>query len=42
MVLAPAGPLRVTVPVDGVPPVTEVGETVTLESVAGVTVRVAV
>ena len=42
VVLAPAGPLRVTVPVDGVPPVTEVGETVTLESVAGVTVRVAV
>ena len=39
---APAGPERVTVPVDGVPLGTEVGLTVTLVSVAGVTVRVAV
>jgi hypothetical protein len=38
----PARPLRVTVPVEDVPPMTEVGLSVTLTSVAGVTVRVAV
>jgi len=37
-----AGPERVTVPVDGVPPGTDVGLRVTLSSVAGVIVKVAV
>ena len=37
-----AGPLRVTVPVDGVPPNTDVGETERLVKTAGVTVSVAV
>ena len=40
--LGPAAPLRVTVPVELFPPTTEDGETETLLSVAGVTVRVAV
>ena len=38
----PAGPLSVTVPVDDVPPTTEVGVSETLLSVAGVIVKVAV
>jgi hypothetical protein len=38
----PAGPLRVMVPVDGFPPVTEVGETERALKVAGVIVSVAV
>jgi hypothetical protein len=37
-----AGPVKVTVPVDDVPPITEVGLRVTEVSVAAVTVRVAV
>lgn len=37
-----AGPLRVTVPVEDVPPITEVGLTVARLAVAAVTVRVAV
>lgn len=37
-----AGPLRVTVPVEEVPPITEVGLTVTALAVAAVTVSVAV
>lgn len=37
-----AGPLSVTTPVDGLPPITEVGETVTPVSTAGVTTRVPV
>ena len=37
-----AGPLRVTVPVEEVPPITEVGLTVTVLAVAAVTVNVAV
>jgi len=37
-----AAPLSVTVPVEGVPPVTEVGETATLTKAGGVTVRVPV
>lgn len=40
-VLGPAGPASVTVPVAGLPPITEVGETVTLVKPAGVIVRVA-
>ena len=39
---AGAGPFNVTVPVDGVPPITEVGLSVTELRVAAVTVRVAV
>jgi hypothetical protein len=38
----PAGPLKVTVPVDPVPPVKVVGLKVTEDKAAGVTVRVAV
>jgi hypothetical protein len=38
----PAGLLRVTMPVEDVPPVTEVGDTVTLVRVAALIVRVAV
>ena len=38
----PAAPLRVTVPVEEVPPTTEVGDTLTLDRVAGVIVSVAV
>jgi len=38
---APAGPLRVTVPVDGVPPRTEVGLTETAVSTAAETLRLA-
>jgi hypothetical protein len=34
-----AGPLRVTVPVDGLPPVTEVGMTLTELTTGGVTVK---
>jgi hypothetical protein len=37
-----AGPVKVTVPVDDVPPITEVGLRVTEVSAAAVTVRVAV
>lgn len=37
-----AGPFRVTVPVDGEPPVTDVGDMVRLEGTAGETVRPAV
>jgi len=37
-----AGPVRVTVPVDGLPPTTEVGFTLTAESAGGFTVSVAV
>jgi hypothetical protein len=37
----PAGPLKVTVPVDGLPEKTEVGFKVTETRVAGVTVRLA-
>jgi hypothetical protein len=37
-----AGPVRVTVPVDDVPPITEVGLRVIEVSVAAVTVKVAV
>lgn len=40
--LEPALPLRVTVPIEEVPPMTVVGLTVTLDSVAGVTVKFAV
>lgn len=40
--LEEAGPLRVTVPVDGVPPTTEVGETMRLTGIAGLTVNDAV
>jgi len=40
--VGPAGPDRVTVPIDEFPPRTEGGAIVTLSSVAGVTVRVAV
>ena len=36
------GPLRVTIPVEDVPPVTEVGDTVSVASVGGVMVSVAV
>lgn len=36
-----AGPLSVTVPVDGLPPTTLVGFTATEDNVAGVTIRVA-
>jgi hypothetical protein len=39
---AGAGPLRDTVPVEGVPPATLVGDTLTDVSAAGVTVSVAV
>jgi hypothetical protein len=38
----PAGPERVTVPVDGLPPMTDVGLRVTLRRLAGLMVRVAV
>ena len=38
----PAGPLRVTVPVEAVPPKTEVGETLSAERTAGTTVKIAV
>jgi len=38
----PAAPLNVTVPVEEVPPTTEVGDTLTLDRVAGVIVSVAV
>ncbi len=38
----PAGPVRVAVPVEPVPPMTDVGLTETLDSVAGVIVSVAV
>ena len=37
-----AGPVKVTVPVDEVPPITDVGLSVTEVSAAAVTVRVAV
>jgi len=37
-----AGPVRVTVPVDGLPPTTDVGFTLTAESAGGLTVSVAV
>ena len=37
-----AGPVKVTVPVEEVPPITEVGLSVTEVSVAAVTVKVAV
>ena len=37
-----AGPVKVTVPVDDVPPMTELGDTVRLLNVAGVIVRAAV
>jgi len=37
-----AGPLRLTVPVDGFPPTTDVGFSETLTSVGGVMVNVAV
>lgn len=37
----PAAPLSVTVPVEPFPPITDVGDTVTLSNVAGVTVSVA-
>lgn len=39
--LGPAAPLNVTVPVAGLPPKTDVGETVTLDSVAAVMLRFA-
>ena len=39
--LAGAGPVRVTVPVDGLPPTTEVGFMLTEDSAGGLTVRVA-
>ena len=39
---AGAGPVKVTVPVDDVPPITEVGLRVTEVSAAAVTVKVAV
>ena len=38
----PAAPERVTVPVEGLPPKTDVGETATLTNVAGVIVKDAV
>jgi len=41
LVLLPAGPLRVMVPVAGFPPRRDVGDTVTLTKVAGVIVNVA-
>jgi len=37
-----AGPVNVTVPVDGVPPITEAGPMLTVLRVAAVTVKVAV
>ena len=40
--LGPAGPLRVTVPVEGLPPTTDDGLKLTVARTAGVTVRVAV
>jgi len=40
--LGPAGPFRVTVPLDVLPPTTEVGERVTLIREAALTVSVAV
>ena len=40
--MEPVGPLRVTIPVEDVPPVTEVGDTVSVASVGGVMVSVAV